>query len=84
MDQKIVSLPKTGFAPTNADIAALLEQQAAWIRDPDAAPIRNVFLIIECEDGEVVQNVFGMQCDVARHVGMLTICAAKSMYEQEE
>jgi len=76
--KNITSLPKTGFAPSNKDIAAHLREQADWMEAEDAVPVRNVILILEYSDGDLRRQTMGAPCDLARAIGLLTIAAARA------
>jgi len=76
--KNITSLPQTGFAPNNKAIAAHLRQQAEWIEAGDAAPIRNVVLVIEYADGDLRRQTMGAPCDLARVTGLLVMAATRA------
>lgn len=74
----IKSLPQNGFAPTNQAVAAHLREMADWIVEEDHPRVRNVFLVIETIDGELIRQTCGAPCDLARALGILTIAAARA------
>ena len=73
----VIELTKTGFAPTNASIAAHLREQADWFEKSDAI-IRNIFMVIEREDGSVYRLTIGQVCDLARAIGVLTMASIQA------
>lgn len=73
----LIELPNNGYAPSNAAIARHLREQADWIDDPNAAPLRTVMLIIGYADGDLQRQTCGQPCDLARAVGLLTVAAAR-------
>lgn len=82
-ESRIVSLPLSGHASTNAEIAAHLRQQADWIEADERGEVRNVFLIIEATDGSLVRQTCGAPCDVARAIGVLTAAATRACVGDE-
>lgn len=58
-------LPKTGYAPNNAEVAAHLRETAEAIAADDSAEVRGVQVIIEYADGSLQRNVCGGLQDVA-------------------
>jgi hypothetical protein len=80
----LASLPLTGFAPDNASIAAHLRQQADWLEEADATPVRTVFLIFEDADGSLRRQTCGIPCDLARAVGVITMSLQRSMLREAE
>jgi hypothetical protein len=80
---EIKQLPNTGYAPDNASIAKHLRQQADWMDEPDATPIRNVYLVIERVDGTLHRQTIGKTCDLARVIGILTIAAIRGSIGEE-
>ena len=79
----VKQMPNTGFAPNNASIAKHLREQADWMEESDAAPIRNVYLVIEITDGTLHRQTIGMPCDLARALGILTIAAVRGSIGEE-
>lgn len=75
---KIVALPNNGFAPSNSDIANHLREQADWMEENDAAPLTNVVIVFELEDGSIRRQVCGQPIDRARMVGLLTMAATQA------
>jgi len=75
---RITALPQTGFAPNNQSIAAHLRQQADWFEAKDAAPVRNVVLVIEYCDGDLRRQTMGLPCDLARATGLLLMAATRA------
>ncbi|MDP2806020.1 MAG: hypothetical protein Q8O24_08790 [Gallionellaceae bacterium] len=81
---EIKQLPNTGFAPSNASIAKHLREQADWIEEDEDA-VRNVFIVIEHADGTLRRQTMGMQCDLARAIGVLTVaCIRGAMSDDAE
>lgn len=78
MSSIIKELPNTGFAPSNESIAKHLREQADWIADEDTKPVRNVFLVIEYEDGSLMRQTCGKTCDLARAIGVLTVATTRA------
>jgi hypothetical protein len=76
---KIIELGKNGFAPDNNSIAEHLEEQAKWIRDGEYDAVRTVIVLIETQDGELVRNTCGTQCDLARTTGLLVTSAIRGV-----
>lgn len=68
---EIRSLPLNGHCGSNADIAKHLRQTADDIEGGDL--VRNVVVLIEYEDGELVRNVCGHPIDLARVAGLMAI-----------
>jgi len=81
---KLTSLPQTGYAPNNKAIAAHLRQQADWMELSDAAPVKNVVLVMEYCDGDLRRQTVGAPCDRARVIGLLTIAAARASVGDDE
>jgi len=80
----VKQLPNTGFAPSNESIANHLREQAQWIEE-DEDPVRNVFIVIEKADGTLRRQTMGMQCDLARAIGVLTVaCIRGAMGDDDE
>ncbi|MCX4154984.1 MULTISPECIES: hypothetical protein [Paraburkholderia] len=71
-------LPLTGFAPSNADIAKHLREQADWMDEEGAPAIVNVFLVIEYADGQIRRQTCGKPCDLARALGILQMSIIRS------
>ena len=84
MKAAIVELPNNGHAPDNASIARHLREQADWLEEEGAEPVRNVFFVIEYEDGTLKRNTCGAPCDKARSVGVLTWALHRAMSGEEE
>jgi hypothetical protein len=80
---EITQLPNNGFAPDNKSIANHLREQADWLEEEDATPIRNVYLILERVDGTIHQQRMGMTCDLARAIGIMTIAAVRGSIGEE-
>lgn len=74
----LVELPNNGFAPSNADIAKHLREQADWIESADAHPLRNVVLVLEYEDGILRRQTCGQPLDLARMTGLLFMAASRA------
>lgn len=74
------SMPITGFANCNADVANFLREMADNIEAGGHGEIRQVALIMEF-DGEVNTWVAGGPCDNARVVGIMSLAAARFMSE---
>lgn len=74
-------LPKTGFAPSNAEVAAHLRETADNIAADDSAEVRSVQVIIEYADGTLDRNVCGGPQDVARGLGVLAMALLKGAFE---
>lgn len=74
----IVQLDKTGFAPSNDDIAAHLRDIADWVEGGSYGGLRNAVLILETDDGDLQRLTCGQPCDLARVVGMLMIAAQRA------
>ena len=70
---KLISLPLTGCAHSNKDIAACLREQADWMEEENANELRNVYLVIERADGSIYRQTIGQHCDVARAIGVITM-----------
>lgn len=75
---KIASLPLNGLARSNEDIAKHLEETAQQIRDDACGDLRNLYLIMECEDGRIVRSTCGQPCDLARALGIYFIAAVRA------
>ena len=71
-------LPNNGYAPSNADIAAHLDEQAEWLLADDAKPVRNVFLVFEMMDGSISRQTCGAPCDLARAMGVLAMAISQA------
>ena len=74
---KLKVLPLVGFAPCNKDIAAHLREQADWIETTEVN-IRNIFMVIERENGSLYRQTCGQPCDKARALGILAMSIVKS------
>ena len=74
----LTALPQTGYAPNNKAIAAHLRQLADWMELPDAAPVKNVVLVMEYCDGDLRRQTVGAPCDRARVIGLLTMAAVQA------
>ena len=74
-------LPKTGYAPNNAEVAAHLRATADGIAADDAAEVRGVQVIVEYADGTLDRNVCGGPQDVARGLGVLVMALIKGAIE---
>jgi hypothetical protein len=72
----IKSMPTTGFANCNTDVANFLREMASNIEAGDHGDIRQVALIMEF-DGEVNTWVAGGPFDNARIVGIMSIATAR-------
>ena len=85
MSAVLKALPLNGYAPDNERIAAHLREQADWMTEKDAEPVRALILVIEYEDGTLRRQVCGDPCnDRARVTGLLTIAAAQAATGTEE
>lgn len=80
----VKELPNTGFAPSNAGIAKNLRQQADWMEEEDATPIRTVVMIMEREDGKLHRQVIGYGCDMARVIGILSYAQIQAAIESPD
>ena len=74
-------LPKTGYAPNNAEVAAHLRETADNIAADDSAEVRGVQVIVEYADGTLDRNVCGGPQDVARGLGVLVMALLKGALE---
>ena len=83
MKPSLVELPNNGHAPDNASIARHLREQADWLEEEGAEPVRNVFFVIEYADGTLKRNTCGAPCDKARSVGVLTWALHRAMSGEE-
>ena len=84
MKPSIVELPNNGHAPDNASIARHLREQADWLEEEGAEPVRNVFFVIEYADGSLNRGTLGTRCDLARAVGVLSMALHRAMSGEEE
>jgi hypothetical protein len=80
----LVEIPNNGFAPTNADIAKHLREQANWLADDDAKPLRTVILVMEYDDGRLRRQVCGKPIDIARTTGLLLMAASRASTEVDD
>ena len=83
MINSVIELPNIGFAPSNTHIAKHLREQADWMEEDDATPIRTVVMIIEREDGTLHRQTMGQACDLARVLGVLQIAVIRGAMGEE-
>ena len=83
MKPSIVELPNNGHAPDNASIARHLREQADWLEEEGAEPVRNIYLVIEYADGSLHRNTCGAPCDKARSIGVLAMALHRAMNGEE-
>jgi len=74
----IKSLPLNGFAPTNAEIAKHLREQADWVEGGGFGDLRTVFIVYEPVEGELTRQTAGAPCDLARAMGILFMAIAQA------
>ena len=80
---KLVDLPLTGFAPSNADIAKHLREQADWMEEAGARGLRTVVLVLEYEDGDIRRQSCGKRLDLARKAGLLFMAATQAVIQDK-
>lgn len=74
----IKALPLNGFAPSNADIAAHLRDQADMVESGQFGDMRNIFMVYEDATGQIKRQICGSPCDRARMIGVLTMACAQA------
>lgn len=74
----VVALPLNGLAPDNELVAAHLQEHVDWLRDGSYGDVRNVVLLIETDNGQVLRRTCGQRIDRARVIGLLTLAAARA------
>lgn len=78
----IRELPNTGFAPSNESIAKHLREQADWMVEENARPVKTVIMIIERMDGTLDRQICGHACDLARVIGLLSFAVVQGVMQE--
>lgn len=80
----VVQLPITGYAPTNADVAAALREFAKWIEQGDYGDVRTCVVLIEPVNGHMRHACCGQATDLARLIGLIEFGKAKIMADHHK
>lgn len=75
---KLTSVPLTGFASTNEAIAAHLRDCAQSVEDGHWGDLRNIFIVMEPVEGNLIRQTCGAPCDLARAIGILQIAIIRA------
>jgi hypothetical protein len=81
---ELFALELGGMCNSNSDIAAHLRQMADWLEEEDFEPLRNIFMVLERDDGSITRRTCGKPCDTARAIGILNIAAARAALGEEQ
>ena len=68
---KIYALPNNGRAVTNDELAAHLEEQAMWLRQPDSREVDNIMVICFNSDGTIHRTNCGLRMNSVEALGQL-------------
>lgn len=81
MTPRLVELPPNGHAPNNAAIAAHLRSIADDIASGGAAPIADLVLVIEYDDGDLQRSSCGRPIALPHLIGLLTMAATRETFK---